>query len=133
MPKLSFLIFLTLAIGLIKQSNTLSRCDFSLWRNFSLVLTKVFLSGDHITEGIVTSMLEVKFLLPSVHENNSLGLLHAHSLSVCLFLCVCASVVCVSFLLYLSFYLCCARYVFCLLFYIYNHLFILFFLFLQIQ
>jgi len=53
--------------------------------------------------------------------NNSLGLDHAHSLSVCLFLWVC--VVCVCFLIYLSFYLCCAPYVFCVLFYIPNHIF----------
>jgi len=41
-------------------------------------------------------------------------------------------VVCVYFLLYLSFYLCCARCVFCVQFYIPDHLFIFFLLFLQI-
>ena len=54
--------------------------------------------------------------------NKSLGLLHAHSLSDCLFLWVC--VVCVFFLLYLSFYLSCARCVFCVLFRVHNHLFV---------
>jgi len=55
--------------------------------------------------------------------NNSLSLPHAHFLSVCLFLSVC--VVCVCFLLYLSFYLCFASCVFCvtILFHIHNHLF----------
>jgi len=61
--------------------------------------------------------------------NTSLGLPHSHSLSVCLLLWVC--VVCVCFLLYLSFYLCCARCVFGVLFYIHNHLFFCLFLFLQ--
>ena len=61
--------------------------------------------------------------------NNGLGLPYAYSLSVCLFLWVC--VVCVCFLLYLSFYLCCARCIFCVLFYIHNHLFVFFLLFLQ--
>jgi len=71
-------------------------------------------------------MLEVKFPSPSANSqpwrftNNSLGLPLAHSLSVRLFLWVC--VVCVCFLLYLSFYLCCVRCVFCVLFYIYRHL-----------
>jgi len=63
--------------------------------------------------------------------NNSLGLPHAHSFSVCLFSCVC--VMCVWFLLYLSFYLCCERCVVCVWFCIHNHLFALFLLFLRIQ
>jgi len=61
--------------------------------------------------------------------NNSLGLPYAHSLSVCLYLWVC--VVCACFLLYLSVYLRWARGVFCVLFYICNHLFVFFLLFLQ--
>jgi len=55
---------------------------------------------------------------PWFFTNNSLGLPHAPSLSVCLFLWVC--VVCVCFLLYLSFYLCCGRCVFCVLFHVHN-------------
>jgi len=62
--------------------------------------------------------------------NNSLGLPHAPSLCVCLFPWVC--VMCVCFLPYLSFYLCCARCVFSVLIYIYNHLFVFIFPFLQI-
>jgi len=49
-----------------------------------------------------------------------LGLPHAHSFSVCLFLWVC--VVCVCFLLYMSVYLCAARCVFRVLFHLHNHL-----------
>jgi len=65
--------------------------------------------------------------LPSVNPqpwrftNDSLGLPHAPSLSVCLFLWVC--VMCVCFLLYLSFYLCCTRCAFCVRFCIHNHFF----------
>jgi len=44
---------------------------------------------------------------------NSLGLPHAHSLSICLFLWIC--VACVSCLLFLSFYLCFVRCVFCVI------------------
>jgi len=58
--------------------------------------------------------------------NNSLGLPLAYSLSVCLFLWIC--VVCVCFLLYLSFYMCCERCVVCGYFCIQNHLFVLFLL-----
>jgi len=61
-------------------------------------------------------------LWPWRFTNNSLGLPHAHSLSVCLHLWVC--VVCIWFLLYLSVYLCCARCVFCVLLYIHNHCFL---------
>jgi len=60
--------------------------------------------------------------------NNSLGFPHEHSLSVCLFLWVC--VVCVFFLLYLSFYLCCERCMVCDWFCIHNQLFVLCLLFL---
>jgi len=63
--------------------------------------------------------------------NNSLGLPPAHSFSVCLFSWVC--VVCVYFLLYLSFYLCCERCVVFTYFCIRNHLFVLFLLFLRIR
>jgi len=51
--------------------------------------------------------------------HDSLGLPHADSLSVCLFLWVC--VVCVWFLVFLSFYLCFARCVLCVI-HIQNHL-----------
>jgi len=61
---------------------------------------------------------------------NSLGLPHAHSFSVGLFSWVC--VVCVSFLLYLSFYLCCERCVVCVWFCI-APFYSPFLLFLQIQ
>jgi len=77
-------------------------------------------------------MSEVKFSLQSVNSqswrftNNILGLPHAPSLSVCLFLWVCVE--CVYFLLYLSFYLCCARCVFWVRFCIHNHLFAFFLL-----
>ena len=50
--------------------------------------------------------------------NNSLGLPHAPSFSVCLFLWV--WVVCVCFLLYLLFYLCCVHCVFCVQLHIHN-------------
>jgi len=59
--------------------------------------------------------------LPSGAQKEEFGRLD------CLFACIYESVSCVCFLLYLSFYLCCARYVFCVLFYIHNHLFVLFF------
>ena len=62
--------------------------------------------------------------LPWRFTNKSLGLPHAPSLSVCLFLWVC--VLCVCFLLYLSFYLCCARCIFCVLFHIHNTFFLKF-------
>jgi len=68
---------------------------------------------------------------PGCFTNNSLGLPHAHSLSVCLFLWVC--VVCVCFLLYLSFCLCCQRCVVCVQFCIHNHLFVFCLLFQWIQ
>jgi len=83
------------------------------------------------------NLLDVSFELWSVNfqpwhfTNNSLGLPHAHSLSVCLCLWVCVVCVC-CFLLYLSFYLCCARCVFWVLFYVHNHLFAYLFISLQI-
>ena len=82
-------------------------------------------------------MLDASFTHPSVNPqpwqftNNSLGLPHAHSLSVCLFLWVC--VVCVCFLLFLSFYLCCKRCVFCVRFCIHDLFFAFFLLFLRIE
>jgi len=68
---------------------------------------------------------------PWCFTNNSLGLPHAYSLSVCLFLRVC--VVCVYFLPYLSVYLCCERCVVCVWFCNDDHIFVFFFLFLRIQ
>ena len=72
-------------------------------------------------------MLDVSFELQSENPqpwrftNNSLGLAHAHFFSVCLFLRGC--VVCVCFLLCLSFYLYFVRCVLCVLFHIHHHLF----------
>jgi len=68
---------------------------------------------------------------PWCFTNNSLGLPHAHSLSVCLFLWFC--VVCVCFLLYLSLCLCCERYVLCVWFCFHRHLLVLFLVFLRLQ
>ena len=83
-----------------------------------------FLVRDISSQSKINTSLTAAWALSSVNPqpwrftNNSLGLPHAHSLSICLLLWVC--VVCVCFILYLSSYLCCARCVFCVLFYIHN-------------
>ena len=91
---------------------------------FQLIFLSELLTGSHLVEVLSVNPKPWRF------TNNNLGLPHAHSLSVCLYLWVC--VLCVCFLLYLSFYLCCVRCVFCVLFCIHCHLFVFFFLCLQI-
>ena len=98
--------------------------------------TPTYLLPWNSSQRSVRTRLIVAWALQSVNPqpwrftNNSLGLPHAPSLSVCLFLWVC--VVCVCFLLYRFFYLFCARCVFWVRFCIHNHLFVFFLLFLEI-
>jgi len=86
-------------------------------RHFCSIVFPKYSSQSMIHTGLTTG-----WALSSVNHqpwrftNNSLGLPHTHSLSVCLFSLVC--VVCVCFLLCLSVYLCFARCVYYILFHV---------------
>ena len=91
--------------------------EFLIWPNvFPSNLFHSRAETPELLGRISTSELDAQ---PWCFTNNSLGLPYAHFFSVCLFLRVC--VVCVCFLLYMSFYLCSARYVCRVLFHLHNH------------